>query len=294
MGELVSVVITTYGRAEMLKNALKSVITQTYDNLDIIVVDDNARMTESANVSQICEAFGDPRIRIIRNERNLGGALSRNVGIQESKGRYVAFLDDDDEYYPKKVERQYLHFCESADPRLALVYCYCEERDAEGKVRRFYEYDYEGYCLYQVLQDCIAATSQWMCDKEKLISVGMFSNVPCKQDSVVLVKLLSAGYTVSRVPEVLSVYNNHIQGRISSNNHKKRIEGEEYLIDLCRTQYNKIDKRQAQEVEYNFRKRVYKHYFYNRNYGKFLVSLLFMAKKHPRNTAREIKHFIFG
>ncbi len=288
MDELISVVIPTYGRADMLGRALDSVITQTYHNLEIIVVDDNADDGRSDRVSDICEGTGDQRIRVIHNKKNLGGALSRNVGIVESHARYIAFLDDDDEYYPAKIEKQHEFFLERNDPHLALVYCYCEEKNVDGITRRFYKYDFEGHCLYEGMLDCIAATSQWMCDKEKLLSVGMFSDIPCKQDSTLIVKLLSKGYSVGRVPEVLSVYHNHDQGRISSNNHKKRITGEEYLIRLCREQYDSITKKQARQIEYNFCKRVYKHYFFNKNYLKLAACFMCMGTTHPAALLKKI------
>lgn len=251
MNELVSVVITTYGRVIELERAIKSVINQTYKELEIIVVDDNVDESISEKVKEIINNIDDNRIILIKNEKNLGGALSRNAGIENSHGNFIAFLDDDDEYLPAKIERQLELFKKTNDSKLALVYCYCNGIK-NGRMTKKYCYNYVGNCLYESMLMCIAATSQWMCKRESLLDVEMFSDVPCKQDSTVIIKLLSKGYTIDRVPEVLSLYHDEDIPRISSKNAKKRIVGENLLLDLCRENYDKIDKKQQQEVEYNF------------------------------------------
>ena len=99
---LISVVIPTHNRAELLKRAVRSVLGQTYRNLEIIVVDD----ASSDNTQVAVESFGDNRIRYIRHQTNRGGAAARNTGIQVARGDFIAFLDDDDEWVPEKTEEQ--------------------------------------------------------------------------------------------------------------------------------------------------------------------------------------------
>lgn len=284
MIELVSVVITTYNRVNELKRAIKSVVQQSYKNLEIIVVDDNVDNSISEKVKSIVEAFNDKRIILKKNEKNLGGAISRNVGIQASKGNYVAFLDDDDEYLPTKIEKQLKLFKESNNEKLALVYCYCNGM-CNGKITKKYCYDYVGNCLYDAMCLCIAATSQWMCKKECLVDVGMFSDVPCKQDSTVIIKLLSKGYDIDRVPEILSLYHEEDVPRISSKNAKKRIIGENLLLNLCRSNYDKIDAIQQKEVEYCFSCILVYYYFeigdyenYKKNINNIIKTHLFSKK----------------
>ncbi len=279
MNELVSVVITTYNRINELRRAIKSVIQQSYKNIEIIVVDDNVDNSISKQVKSIIEEFNDERIVLKRNEKNLGGALSRNVGIQAAKGNYIAFLDDDDEYLPTKVEKQLKLFKESNDNKLALVYCYCNAV-LNGKVIRKYNYDYVGNCLYNAMRICIAATSQWMCKKECLIDVGMFSDVPCKQDSTVIIKLLAKGYNVDRVPETLSLYHEENIPRISSKNPQKRIKGENLLLDLCRKNYDKIDEIQRKEVEYCFSCTLVYYYYEIGDYENYRKNINNIIKTH--------------
>ena len=96
---LVSVVLITYNRPDLLKTALGSVLEQTYEDLEVIVVNDGG-----LDVSQIVEQFDDPRITCVQNQKNLGAASARNIGIGSAKGKYIAYLDDDDRYYPTHLE----------------------------------------------------------------------------------------------------------------------------------------------------------------------------------------------
>lgn len=99
---LVSVIIPTHNRPELLKKAIRSVLSQTYDDFEVIVVDDGLDKRADATVN----AFGDHRLRYIKNVKNLGGGATRNIGIKAATGSYIAFLDDDDEWLPKKLEIQ--------------------------------------------------------------------------------------------------------------------------------------------------------------------------------------------
>ena len=90
-----SVVIPVYNRAAELRLALKSVRAQSFQDFEIIVVDDGSR----DNPQEVIESFRDPRLRFIR-QLNAGGGAARNRGIDETRGRFVAFLDSDDVFLP--------------------------------------------------------------------------------------------------------------------------------------------------------------------------------------------------
>lgn len=272
-------------------------LSQTYKDLQIIVVDDNKDYKIREEVKAIIKSYSDSRLELICNSNNLGGALSRNVGIIASKGRFIAFLDDDDEYLPEKIEKQYLMFREYEASNLALVYCYCIE--IGYKKNKYYHYDYIGDCYYAAMLDCIAATSQWMCRKEALMKVGLFSNVPCKQDSTVILKLLFNGYSVNRVPEYLSIYHSDGIVRISTQSHEKRIVGEEKLRELCRSEYWRINRRQIQEIEYSFCCRLIEHYYAIKNSEKFYECSKMLLKYPFRKRTMSafyhvIKHRLFS
>ena len=257
--ELVSVIISTYNRVVAFKRALLSVVNQTYKNIEIIIVDDNKDILIREKVGEIVRSIDDARIFIIQNKVNLGGALSRNEGIKYSKGEYIAFLDDDDEFLPSKIEEQYNFIKKSDNKKLALVYNYVISDD---KKHSRYKYHYRGNCLYEAMLDCVAATSQWFCRKEAINKVGMFYNTPCKQDSNLMIRLLAAGYEIDVVPKYLSLYHCDQTYRISNGDHKKRILGEESLRDICRSYYDLLkNKKQINMVEYSFAVRLAEHYY---------------------------------
>lgn len=99
---LVSVVIPVYNRAHLIANALASVFAQSYENIEIVVVDDASTDDLAAALAQ----FADPRLRLVSHPRNRGAAAARNTGVAEARGEFVAFLDSDDVWRPGKLAHQ--------------------------------------------------------------------------------------------------------------------------------------------------------------------------------------------
>jgi glycosyltransferase involved in cell wall biosynthesis len=99
---LVSVVIPTHNRADLLSRAVNSVLGQTYERLEIIIVDD----ASTDNTREIVHGFKGDRIRYLRHDNNRGGSATRNTGIDAATGQYIAFLDDDDEWVPQMIQKQ--------------------------------------------------------------------------------------------------------------------------------------------------------------------------------------------
>ena len=291
--ELVSIVITTYGRSTTLRRAIQSAISQTYRNIEIIVVDDNKDKAIREEVIRTISSIDDSRIKLVLNAVNMGGALARNEGIKAANGRYVAFWDDDDEYLPQRIEKQVEVFEKNKEKKLAMVYCYCIQMK-ETQIIHKYKNDYIGNCVYEGMLDCIAATSQWMCKKDALTTVGMFTDTPCKQDSYLLLKFLVNGYEIDRVAECLSIYHTDLMNRISnSGGHKKRIVGEENLRNLCRKHYDMLSKRQIEEVEYRASCRLAEHYYGANDYSSFKREMKNIMKWPLRKESlRAFKHII--
>jgi len=107
----ISVVIPTYNRVDLLSRAIRSVLAQTEQDFEIIVVDD-ASTTDPAGV---IDEFKEGRIRLIRHAQSKGGGAARNTGIRNALGGYVAFLDDDDEWLKTKLETQLRMFTRYPD-----------------------------------------------------------------------------------------------------------------------------------------------------------------------------------
>lgn len=268
MGELVSVVIPTFKRSVMLERALRSVLSQDYGSFEVIVVDDNgSESSDSEFVTGVVASIGDDRVRVVRNKENLGGAEARNEGIRASCGEFVAFLDDDDAYEQGKLSISMRPFGEDEDARIAVVYGWATSVYDDGTT---FVNDgvYEGCCIDKLLETrCIAATSQWVCRKSALLKVGGFTKTPAKQDSILMLKLLSAGYEVACIRQSLSLYYEHSGGRISGTH--KTIEGERLLQEMGRKVYDRLDDETIERIEYAYEARLSVLYFEDGNYEEF-------------------------
>jgi glycosyltransferase involved in cell wall biosynthesis len=125
----VSVVIPTYNRAHLICRAIQSVLDQTYQNLEIIVVDDGS----TDNTEEIVINFKDERIRYIQHSENKGASAARNSGIRVSRGEYIAFQDSDDEWFSDKLEKQIRAFYKSS-PEVGVVYSGFYKVEANKKI----------------------------------------------------------------------------------------------------------------------------------------------------------------
>ena len=115
---LVSVVIPTYRRPQLLARALRSALAQTHTALEVVVVIDGP---DDATLD-LCASLGDPRLRTCALPAPVGGAAARNTGVQTARGSWIAFLDDDDAWLPTKLERQ-LACAQAAAPTRPVVAC---------------------------------------------------------------------------------------------------------------------------------------------------------------------------
>lgn len=252
--EKVSVVITTYKRKDEFKKALKSVKRQTYNNIEVIVVDDNTEYAYTQFITNLLNEYKD--VVYIKNKRNLGGALSRNEGLKVATGKYIAFLDDDDVYFDEKIEKQVECFENSTINNVGIVYCHTVAVDINEHIINKYEKNIRGDFLYENMLGTVAATSQWLCLKNAVVKVGGFKKVPSKQDTTLLLDLALAGYKIDVVPEILTKYYELNIERISGVS-EKNLRGELLLRTYMRKLYDRFELSQVQQVEYNIDFRIY-------------------------------------
>lgn len=125
---LVSVIIPAFNAEAFIAQTLNSVLAQTYQNIEVWVIDDGSHDQTAAIVEQFIQQ--DQRIRLLRQE-NAGVAAARNLGIQKAQGTLIAPLDADDLWYPQKLEKQ-LQCLQEAGPQVGLVYAWSVHIDAEG------------------------------------------------------------------------------------------------------------------------------------------------------------------
>lgn len=201
----VSVIIRTYNRAGLLAHAVDSVLAQTFADFEIIVVDDHS----TDDTPRVTAAFSDPRIRVIRHESNQRAVATGNTGLAQVRGRYVAFLDDDDIWLPTKLERQ-VSALDAAAPDVAWVYAWRDLVDATGsRVLRSIRKTLEGDIVDSILaMNCPGPPSTWLLRASVLRELGGFripprTRSPVSADVDLMRQLCLRGYRVAVVREVL-------------------------------------------------------------------------------------------
>lgn len=128
---LVSVIMPSWNTGKFIAESIQSVIDQTYENWELIIVDD----CSTDNTDEVVAKFTDKRIRYFKNEKNSGAALSRNRALREARGEWIAFLDSDDLWNPVKLEHQINFMNEHG---YTLSYTEYEKIDEESKPLRIY------------------------------------------------------------------------------------------------------------------------------------------------------------
>ena len=98
----VSIITPVYNSEKYLKDTIESVLNQTYTNFELILINDKSKDSSI----DICNSYKDDRIKIIDLPENVGVCMARNIGIKSASGRYIAFLDSDDVWDSKKLEKQ--------------------------------------------------------------------------------------------------------------------------------------------------------------------------------------------
>ncbi|MFL6306060.1 MAG: glycosyltransferase family 2 protein [Candidatus Sulfotelmatobacter sp.] len=212
----VSVVIPTRNRPELVRRAVESVLAQTHRDFEIIVVIDGPDQgTETA----LCE-IRDPRLHVLPLPESLGGSDARNAGITASTGAWVAFLDDDDEWLPQRLERQLAH--PAADPeRPVFVASQFIERSELGDrilPRRSLECR-EPFSEFLFCRPSLSAgtgyvqTSTWLVSRPLIDAVRFTSKLKRNQDVDWMLRAMAVkGATLVIVPEPLIVF--HETGKI--------------------------------------------------------------------------------
>ncbi|MGH9366419.1 MAG: glycosyltransferase family 2 protein [Thermoanaerobaculia bacterium] len=167
----VSVIIPTYRRPQFLAAAIRSVLNQTYQNFDIVVVDDNS----GDNTEAVVSSFGDPRIRYIGHRTNWRVAAARNTGVLNSSGDFVAFLDDDDEWLPEKLGRQMDVFDGRSDVTGVVYTGFQMISRATGRTVMTVRPTRQGHILHELCRDnCVGTASTVVLRRECFEEVGLF------------------------------------------------------------------------------------------------------------------------
>ena len=193
----VSVIISTYNRATVLPRAINSLLAQTYQDFEIIVVDD----CSTDNTGEVLAEFGDPRIRVFRHDRNRGVSTGRNTGLQHARGELIAFLDDDDEYFPDSLA---VRVDRMEDPEVGLVYTAYDSFDCStGTLIGTFEASVEGEIGTHLLKfNYLLDTINMMVRKDLAVEVGGFDEGLRQGESMLFGAQVAHLTKVAAVPDV--------------------------------------------------------------------------------------------
>ena len=182
----VSVIIPTYNRAHLVGRAIRSVLDQTFQDFELIVIDDGSIDDTEAIVLD----FQDPRIHYLRHEVNRGGSAARNTGIRAARGEYVAFLDSDDEWLSEKLELQ-LNIIETNPHNLDNLGVVITGEQAETDWPRISGIpDCHGYVYPQVFQKRTQGQITALVRKDVFTKSGLYDEtLPASQDWDMMIRL---------------------------------------------------------------------------------------------------------
>lgn len=232
---VVSVVIPVHNRADLIGRAVSSVISQTFDKWELIVVDDGS----DEDVLSVLTRFTDPRISVVRLDKNSGAPVARNTGVRRARGDFVGFLDSDDEWLPNKLEVQ----LRAMDSQIDVVLCgFLDELDGRAVELR----PSVGLLKREGL---LWGPRRWITTGQFLVRASNFDEIrfdetlEAYQDWDLLMQLGRAN-NILGIPDVLMIKHEHDGGRIYSGFRRHRAllaVSDKYSEDIA--QYPEIDRR---------------------------------------------------
>lgn len=267
MQPLVSVVIPTHKRElKYIQRSVESVLNQTYTNWELVIVDDNSELPEYREmVKGFVSSLNNSKIHLYLNEKNLGGSLTRNRGIDESKGEYISFLDDDDAYLPYRIEEM-LSFMIETDCDMAFTNELM--RNNKGKVVDFRDHsgikscDNDYLLRYQLTKN-ISGTSSFMYRTEAIRKIGGFKDAKMGQDFYIIMRTIEGGLKVRFLNSNSVIIYKHSDGGISQGRNK--INGENSLFEYKKHYFNILSKDEIKYVKFRHYAVMVVAYLRNRN-----------------------------
>lgn len=228
----VSVIIPTHNRQRLIRRAVRSVLNQTYSDLECIVVDD----ASSDDTAQVMQTIGDDRVSYLRHDRNRGASGARNTGIRAARGSLIAFLDDDDEWLPEKLAKQ-VPLLKSLPEAYAMVYCWMDYLDNAGLVVQQRHPTHRGDVFKFVLvKQGLAGCPTLLVRRSVVDEINGFDESLPRGNDGDFIRRVCRAYKVEVVPEVLvHVHVGHGHERITSDTDRG-------IRNHLRAQQAKLDK----------------------------------------------------
>lgn len=250
----VSVVVATYRREQSLKDALESLAGQTYNDFEIVIVDDNGEKEWNLKVENIVEMFrqshADISVELVVNSINQGSAIARNIGIDASSGEFVTFLDDDDLYLPEKVGRQVVFMQDGGyDYSVTDLALYNKNEKLADKRARNYIKETSIDALFRYhLKYHITGTDTMMFKKDYLIKIGKFAPVDVGDEFYLMQRAIEGQGKFGYIKRCdVKAYIHTGDAGLSSGDGK--INGENALYEYKKTLFGDVDKKTRRYIK---------------------------------------------
>lgn len=215
---LISVIIPYYKKKKYIEETINSVINQTYENIEIIIIYDDENLDELVNIKKIQKI--DSRIKILVNKKRLGAGESRNVGIRHSRGNYLAFLDADDIWIKNKIEKQ-VEFMQSH--KALISHTSYEVIDKNNKIlNKRSARDFSNF--NSLLYSCDIGLSTVMIKKTVFEKQIEFPNIKTKEDFVLWIKILKLNIKIYGYKKNLTLWRK-LDNSLSSSIYQKLKDG---------------------------------------------------------------------
>lgn len=254
MKNKVSVVMSVYNeKIEWLKDSINSILKQTYESFEFIIILDNPHNLElKAYLLNLCEI--EEKVKVVINERNLGIVESINRGIELAEGEYIARMDADDIAVKERLEKQ-VKFLDN-NPEIHLVGSKMIFINEEGA--KLYEDEYKlknQEHIIEHLKYCNAFSHPtFMFRKDTIVKIGKYRNALYAEDYDLCMRLVSQDYKISNIQEVLLYYRLRENG-ISLGKKKYQITTTLYLQKIyCKSLKKKVDFFREEDLKKLFRK----------------------------------------
>lgn len=243
MEVLVSVVIPTYKRSDTLSRAIESALNQTYQKIEVIIVDDNEKGSlESKKVQEVLQKYNN-RVMYINPEKHINGAVARNYGIKKANGDYIAFLDDDDEWKEDKIKKQ-LDYLKEKD--VDGVSCLYEIIKNNKLIRKCKPYNTENLHLRVLSREVAVYTSTLLLKKNVLVKIGGFNEELLRhQDLQLLLDFLYENKIEVLNEELVKI---HSDSAINRPNSDGLIKIKEKFFDICSKHLEIYSKKEQKKI----------------------------------------------
>jgi glycosyltransferase involved in cell wall biosynthesis len=226
MKDKISINITTYNRSHLLSRCLDSVLNQSYINTEVIVIDDCSEDNTENVVNRYLEKYPE-KIKYIRHSKNLGLARARNTGVQNSKGKYIAFMDDDDEWIDRdKLKKQIKIFEDDESNKIGIVCSSVRLYSNKNKFKDKIIKSPENFKKWILKRNGIIYTPTVLTKKEILNEVGGFdSNFKRGIDTdFYRNSALNFGYSVYFLEDITTAVHEYGDDRITPQESKEAIK----------------------------------------------------------------------